>query len=26
MPFDEIRAAHTEMASNTNFGKLVLRW
>ncbi|MEO6528418.1 MAG: NAD(P)H-quinone oxidoreductase [Gemmatimonadaceae bacterium] len=26
MPFSEIRAAHEEMAANTNFGKLVLRW
>jgi NADPH:quinone reductase-like Zn-dependent oxidoreductase len=26
MPFAEIRTAHEEMAANTNFGKLVLRW
>jgi NADPH2:quinone reductase len=26
LPFDEIREAHAEMALNTNFGKLVLRW
>jgi NADPH:quinone reductase len=26
LPFGEIRTAHEEMAANTNFGKLVLRW
>jgi len=26
VPFDRIADAHTEMASNTNFGKLVLTW
>jgi len=25
-PFEQIAAAHAEMASNTTFGKLVLRW
>ena len=26
VPFDQIGAAHEEMAANTTFGKLVLRW